>query len=141
MAIKVLTLDVYGTILSSVDFENQFPPRKGLDELLDYCDKNGIKVITGSDACASDIHFDFKKAGINTQRFSGFFRMTETPKEFGEIIEYYKIRPEELLIVGDSQLADIAGAENVHARYHKVPKYTSTETRELFDFRQVIRML
>ena len=141
MVIKVLTLDVYGTILSSIDSENQFPPRGGLEILLDHCDKKSIKVVISSDACVSDILFDFKKAGIDNQRFLGFFRMTENPKEFREIIEYYKIKPEELLVIGDSACADIAGAKNIHARFYQVPKYTSPETRELFDFEKIMELL
>lgn len=140
MKTKVLALDVYGTILSSIDIQWEFPPRNGLIELLDFCEEQDIKTITTSDANLTDLRLDLKKTGIPTRRFESF-ELKGSPKEFGPIIAFYGIQPNELLVVGDSQEADINGAINMGARYLHVPKYIGLETKDLFDFRQVIRML
>jgi len=139
MNTKLLALDIYGTILSSTDADNQLPPRKGLLKLLDSCEELKIRAITTSDADLNDAIAVLKRIGLASRLES--FELRGAPKEFGPIIAYYGIRPEELLVIGDSQEADINGAINIGARYLKVPKYIRPETRDLFDFIQVIALL
>ena len=124
MPIKVIALDIYGTVLATDDFENILPPRKGLKEFLDRCDEKGILVVTASDSDLINLKMDLKESGVDISRFNDFYELKQDPKDFSWIIDAYKIKPEELLVIGDTN-KDIDGAIKCNAKYFKVPIYFS----------------
>lgn len=125
MSVKVIALDIYGTVLAIEDPENLLPPRKGLDEFFEKCKARGIRVVSASDGNTDNVKIDLEESGVDTSRFDKFYRLQEDPKEFETIIKDYTINPEELMVVGDSD-KDIRGARACGARYFEVPKYIKT---------------
>lgn len=129
--IKVLALDIYGTILATDDEDNELPPRKGLEAFLDKCDDRGIKVVSASDADLENLKIDLREAGVDIYRFDNLFCLDQYPyKDFLWIVKDYKIDPKELLVIGDSD-KDIDGAKAIGARYFRVPEYK--DKRDGFD--------
>lgn len=137
--IKVVALDVYGTILAFDDPDYSFPSRTGLEEFFDECDKRGIRVVTSSDGLTGNVKNDlanaFRRAnglktvvcrlakGLTIERFDGFFQMDQGVKDFSVIIGHYGIAPRELLVVGDSLEKDIIGAMHSGAYAVRCPVY------------------
>ena len=122
MGVKVIALDIYGTVLASEDAENILPARKGLEELFDRCESKGIKVVTASDASLINLKIDLKESGVNISKLDNFYELKQFPKDFSGIIEDYGIESGELLVIGDSD-KDINGAVNCKAKYFRVPEY------------------
>ncbi len=122
MVIKVIALDIYGTVLASEDAENLLPPRKGLEGFFRKCGDKRIKVVGASDADLINLKIDLKESGVNVEAFDRFYELKQTPKDFSKIIKDYKINAEELLVIGDSD-KDIDGARNSGACHFKVIQY------------------
>ena len=134
--IKVIALDIYGTVLASDDPENIMPPRIGLEELFDKCDRKGIKVVSASDSDIAVLRIDLVESGVDITRFDNFYCLNQWPfKDFKWIINDYRIKPSELLVVGDSD-KDTLGAEEVKARHIRVARYQGG--RDSFDLSSVI---
>ena len=141
--IKVVALDIYGTVLPSDDFENNAKPRPGLVSFFDKCDSKEIKVVTASDAFIPNVrnHLSncFRKhpeKGLSLYRFNDFFHLVDSPKDFSIILGYYSLIPKELLVIGDNPKKDIEGAAKLGCLSILVPQYrldTSTE----FDFSKI----
>jgi len=121
--IKVLALDVYGTILASDDVENLMPPRKGFSELVKKCRDKNIEIITTSDSDLTNLKIDLRESGINLSVFSNLYELKTIPKDFEWILGDYGISPEELFVIGDREDADIEGAKRINAGYFLVPEY------------------
>jgi len=151
--IKVVALDIYGTVLAFDDYDYSLPPRKGFEKFLDECDKRGIKVVTSSDAFTGNVKNDllvaFRRAkdletgqagasqsGLSLDRFDGFFQLDQGAKDFSVIIRYYDIVPKELLVVGDSFNKDICGALKLGANAIHCPAYGIDQGRE-WDFSKI----
>ena len=124
--IKIIALDIYGTILATEDPENLLKPRKGLEKFFDKCKAKGIKVVASSDADTTNIKIDLKESGANVAKFDRFYELKQAPKDFSVIIKDYGINPKELLVVGDSD-KDIEGAINCKAGHFRVPEYKNLE--------------
>ena len=124
--IKVIALDIYGTVLCSDDADGEMPPRKGLKAFFDKCEEKDIKVVSASDAGINDVKYDLKSAGVAIDRFDKFFKLDHYPvKDFMIITRDYGITPRNILIIGDSY-KDIGGATKVGAYYVHVPEYRGT---------------
>lgn len=140
--IKVVALDVYGTILAFDDVDDSFPPRKGLADFFDNCEERGIRVVTSSDGgtgnVKNDLSISFKvaieriadpderkkmKERLSLERFDGFFQLDQGIKDFSVIIGEFDIIPSQLLVIGDSFNADIYGALRLGARSIHCPVY------------------
>lgn len=128
--IKVVALDVYGTILAVDDFDYAFPPREELENFLRICEERQIKVVTSSDAFTgnvkNDLEIAFKlvpKKGLSLGRFDGFFQMNAGEKDFSEICAHYGIAPKELLVIGDRFDKDISGALKIEANVIHCPAF------------------
>ena len=151
--IKIVALDVYGTILAFDDYDSSFPPRKGLEEFFDECDKREIRVVTSSDALTGNVrndlsiafrrarelkvgHADPSKTGLVLERFYGFFQLDQGVKDFSVIIGHYDIVPRELLVVGDNLQKDIHGALMLGANAVHCPVYGVDQGRE-WDFGKI----
>lgn len=117
--IKVVAIDVYGTILATEDPDDELPVRKGLDDLIQKCHKQVVRVTLHSSEDFQNVKLAFEEAGIDIHKFDSFYHLPGDPKDFSEIIKDYNIAPRELLVVGDSD-ADINGARTIGARYFKV---------------------
>ena len=50
MAIEVVALDIYGTILATDDSDNVCRPRRGFYDFVQRMHSNGRKIVTASDA-------------------------------------------------------------------------------------------
>ena len=151
--IKVVALDIYGTVLAFNDYDSSFPPRKGLEEFFDACDKREIKVVTSSDAFTGNVKNDLlvafrreqeskvgapdpSKRGLTLERFDDFFQLDQGVKDFSVIIGHYDILPRELLVVGDNQQKDIYGALILGANAVLCPAYGADQGRE-WDFSKI----
>lgn len=153
--IKVVALDVYGTILALDDHDCSCPPRKGLEDFFDECEKRGIKFVTSSDAFTpnvkNDLSISFKVAieriadagarkkmreRLNIGRFDDFFQLNQGIKEFSIIIKYYSINPRELLVIGDNLDKDIQGAIIAGANVIYCPPYGIDQGGK-WDFRKI----
>ena len=141
-SIKIVTLDIYGTVLAFDDVDDSFPPRKGLADFFDNCEERGIKVVTSSDGGTGNVKNDLSIAfrlvierildpeerkkmreRLNLARFDEFFQLDQGEKDFSEIIGYYDIIPSQLLVVGDNLSKDICGALRLRAKAIHCPIY------------------
>ena len=136
MSIKVVSLDIYGTVLAFDDHDYSCPPRDGLEILLDKCDEQGIKVVTSSDAFTGNVKNDLEIAfklvperRLSLARFDGFFQLDQGIKDFSVIIGYYDILPSELLVIGDNFNKDVFGALRLGARAVHCPAFSVDEGR------------
>lgn len=141
--IKVVALDIFGTVLATDDSDNYAKPRKGLATFFDKCDSRRIRVVT-----ASDGHNDLVKAllkdcfkkhpleRMSLDRFDSFFQLVQTPKDFSIIIGHYDLIPNELLVIGDNPKKDIEGAARLGCLSCQVPEYR-LEHRDDFDFGKI----
>lgn len=113
--IKVIAFDVYDTILCGDDSDNVMPPRQGFVEFVLRVKRLGIKMVTSSDADLTNLQLDLAAtfrngAPFGPEVFDAFFKLSMRPKRYGEILRYFGIIQEELMIIGDRQDNDIAGA-------------------------------
>ena len=122
MAIKVVAVDIYGTVLASDDYGNELPPRKGFEGLLDKCDSRGIKVVTASDSDLLNLKIDLKESRVDITRFDSFHHLWQHPKNFEGILEDYHLIPEELFVIGDS-MKDMEWPRLHGAGNYMVPEY------------------
>ena len=73
MEIKVVALDIFGTVLVADDADNEMLPRKGLDAFFDKCDSRGIKVASTSDEDLVILKLILQDSGIDLKRFDSFY--------------------------------------------------------------------
>ncbi len=134
--IKVVALDIYGTVLASDDPDNELPFRKGLEKFFDNCFSKKIKVVSSSDAPIETTKIDLQSAGLDTNKFDRFYQLNQLPrKDFSIIIGDYRIQPRELLVIGDNYGKDIMGAIEHGACFLQVPEYR--EHLDDFDFSRI----
>lgn len=140
---KVVAFDVYGTMLAT---RYETLPRKGLVQLLERCKEKGLTLCTCSDAEIHDVIADLEKAEIGPNYFDSLFKMprqpgdfTSQPKDFRRILEHYKIKPGELLVIGDREQRDIQPARDLGCQAIHVSEYvdskTNTNINELVDLK------
>ncbi len=137
MAIKVVALDIYGTVLATEDPENSLPPREGLDDFFNNCDNRNIKVVSASDGVIDNVRIDLEVSGVDLGRFAGFFKLDQLPvKDYSIVIGHYDILPREFLVVGDSY-KDIGGAIKYGTLFLRVPEYHDRQNYRDFNFREI----
>ena len=140
MRTKVATIDVYGTMLSTVGEDN--PKRKGLDSLLKRLSENGLILCTCSDGDTDDVNSDLEKAKV-LHYFNKHFKMprgkgdfTKQPKDFRPVVDYYKIWPEDLCVIGDRYKRDILPARELGCNTIHVPEYHDVKNND-FDINSI----
>ncbi len=138
MKIKVIALDIYGTVLCSDDPENAMPPRRGFAEFVRRAKEAGIKLVTSSDANLDLLKLDLQetmrgRTPFGLEIFDGFYYLSMRPKKYWQIINDFKIKPEELMIIGDNRINDFGGAPNTINCL--VPKYDGVIDQ--FDFSEI----
>jgi hypothetical protein len=143
LPIKVVALDIYGTVLTFDDCDYGYPPRLDLADFLDECDRRGIKVVTSSDCFTgnvkNDLEIAFKKVPgkrLTLFRFDGFFQLDQGVKDFSVIIGHYDIVPEELLVIGDNPNKNIWGAHRQRANAILCPVYGVDQGKD-WDFSKI----
>jgi len=137
MAIKVVALDIYGTVLATEDPENALPPRKGLEDFFDMCDARHIKVVGASDANPDTVKINLRDAEVDIKRFDNFYCLDQLPfKDFSQIILDFAISPAQLIVIGDSD-KDRGGADQIGSSYMYVPEYYNSKDHEKFDFSEI----
>ena len=155
MVIKVVALDIYGTVLDIEDCDYSCPPRKGFVEFLDNCEQRRIKVVTSSNVFIGTVKNDLSAAfrvvidiiasaeerrvmrkRLNLERFDGFFQLNQGIKDFSIIIGHYDIVPRELLVIGDNPNKDIIGALRLGASAIQCPAYSGKEGAD-WDFSKI----
>ena len=119
--IKVVGIDVYGTILATEDPENLLGPRKGFNELIKKLKTQKIQIVTTSDADLTNLKIDLKENKIDPNIFYDMYELKTDPKDYTWILRDFKIKSKELLIIGDTD-KDIEGAQRIRARYIRVPQ-------------------
>lgn len=130
---KVIALDIYGTVLATDDPDNNLPPSKGIERFFERCKKNGIKVVSTSDANPVVVKIDLTTSGVKLANFDGFYRLNQLPhKDYSEIIRDYGLtEPRDLLVIGDSD-KDINGAYASKCNSHRVQQYIDSRSRPDF---------
>lgn len=141
--IKVLALDIYGTVLATNDAENELPPRKGIERLFAKCKEQDIKIVTSSDANIENLKVDLR-ASFGKHNLAHLIDQIDNyclcaqpiTKNFTPILKNYNISPWELLVIGDRE-KDTCGARDVGARWIKVPEYYDYEDIDSFDLGKI----
>jgi len=124
MKTKVIACDVYGTILATDDPENAMPPRKGFLAFVANCRKNGITIVTTSDNDLTLTKIDLEESGVCLSSFDHFFQMKRgLPKNFQVVLDFFGIRAEQLLVIGDRSDLDISPAQQIGCQVKEVPEY------------------
>ncbi len=143
MAVKIVALDIYGTILASNDYENNFQVRNGLKQFFQHCENKDARVVSASDSllARSDIselikNRPWEDLGYLQKGFYDHYCLQSNPKEFRLIIRNENIKPSELLVIGDNYQKDIKGAKSINAKYIHVPEYKTT-SKDPFDFSKI----
>jgi len=137
--IKVIALDIYGTILATDDPENLLLPRKGFSSLVAKCKSKDIKIVSTSDAFITNVQIDLSESKINLSIFDKFYMLNQSPfKNFSQVVKDYHIQPQELLVIGDSA-KDINGAKTINSQYYIVPEYRTTSKE--FDLSVITSLL
>ena len=135
----IIALDVYGTILSSQDWDNELPPRTGFREFVKNVQDLGILLVTSSDAPIDTLKINlgegFKKINLSLDIFDDFYKLSYYPKDFSEIISNYKIEPRQLFVIGDQYDKDIIGASRLGCNTFQIPEYRSFPDN--FDFSSI----
>ena len=128
-SVKVVALDIYGTLLATSDPDNELKPRKGAEKFFEKCSSRGIKVVSASDAAyipllKSELEECLERVGLGLEVFDAFYQLNQLPcKDFSQIIADYKILPCELLVIGDRLDKDINGAVKCGACFIHVPEF------------------
>lgn len=129
--INLVAWDVYGTLIatgntetSDVEELEHLRARPGALEALSEISSRKIMQITSSDGDLNNLKRNLKEAGIGwTDFFDDLCKMTPgQPKDFSHIIDKYKIKPENLLVIGDNYNLDIALAKNQGCQTLWVPE-------------------
>jgi FMN phosphatase YigB (HAD superfamily) len=136
--IKLIALDLYGTLLSMRHPEN--PPRKGANEFFKNNSKNKITVVTASDVGIQyqkkDLEISLGKINLNLTVFDRFYCLDQLPvKDYSQIMQDYKLAPAEILVIDDSYKG-IIGAKNNGCCYFQVPEYWNSH--DDFDLSRII---
>ncbi len=128
MKTKVIALDVYGTMLSTIG--EGLPKRKGLSSLLKRLKEGRLTLCTCSDANTYNVKKDLSESGVDLKYFDKYFKMprqqgdfTKQPKNFNPILKHYDLTPKELLIIGDRKERDIIPAQKLGCKAILVPEY------------------
>ncbi len=126
---KVISFDVYGTILCADDPENCMPPRKGFIEFVSFCQSYGIYVVTSSDNSTPLTKIDLSESGVSLELFHSHYQMNKgEAKNFKPILDFFAIESKELLVFGDRIDLDINPAILQGCRAILVPPYTHNDT-------------
>ncbi|MFA5124320.1 MAG: HAD family hydrolase [Patescibacteria group bacterium] len=138
--IKVIAFDVYGTILCSDDYENALPPRPGFIEFISHAKNLKIKTVTSSDSDLTNMQLDLAAtlngtAPFGLEIFDGFFRLSMYPKIYQQILRFFGIKDEELLVIGNDYDKDLSQAP-LQAHKVLVPSYKIVADK--FSFSQVV---
>ncbi|MEI6731435.1 MAG: HAD hydrolase-like protein [archaeon] len=142
--IRVIALDICGTVLCADDAENIMPPRNELKSFFDRCDSKYIKIVGSSDMLVESVKFDLEEcfgnhpeSGMSLDRFADFIMLNQLPrKDFSIIYSKFNVLPRELLVIGDNPIKDIGGARKYGCPYILVPKYVGHGDN--FDFSKII---
>ena len=112
MKTKIIALDVYGTFLYTEDYDNCMCPREGFSELVRKCQDNDIIIVTSSDTDTTFLNADLEESlgriKLTPNVFDTYYWLRTNPKDYSKIIEDYKIKPEELFVIGDREDKDLA---------------------------------
>ncbi len=124
---KVVALDIYGTILPSEIPENpeDWRLRRGTLRLLDICKTRGLILCTHSDSTFRKLYEDLIEAKV--AEYFDQIGLTNS-KDPEELLNYYRIAPEELFVIGDNRVVDILPAHRLGCRTKLVPKYQNVRT-------------
>lgn len=121
--IKIIALDIYGTVLATDDPDNELPPRRGLESFFQDCKNKKIKIVSASDNDITNTRIDLEESGVDPSHFDKFYQLDQYPhKDFSQLLKDYDITAAELLVIGDSD-KDIGGAVKIKANYLRVPEY------------------
>ncbi len=141
MAIKVVALDIHGTILASDDYDNVVIPRRGLERFFNRCSDRDAIVVGASDSINAINDIDAVARYHNLpwliEGFWDFYTLDGSPKDFSHITLNEKVNPRELLVIGDNKdNKDRGGAEAIGAHFILVPPYSVT-LEDNFSFDQI----
>ena len=141
--IKIVCLDIYGTVLAIDDHDQELPPRQGLKEFFDICDKKRIRVIATSDGYVDNVRRDINmcfnlhdRFGLTIDRFFDFYQLGEAaPKDYSLVARSLGIDCSEILVIGDGP-KDFFGARKYGCPLIICPPYTIEGERE-FSFANI----
>ena len=144
--IKVISWDVYGTLIASRNDELSdcgdapLQPRVGVLETLEKVKLKNLIQCTSSDGDLKNLQENLTEAGISLDYFDDFFKMEPgCPKDYFCVLDIYGISPEELLVVGDSYQIDTLSALEQGCQAIWVPESNPKNPNK--DIRQVLEYL
>ena len=141
--IKLVAWDVYGTIIADYKDEttdnessNILQLRHGVLEALIEINSRKILQCTCSDGDLGNLKNNLREAGIIWKDyFIDLYKMNPgEQKDFLYLIEEYKLKPENLLIIGDNYDIDIALAKKQGCETLWVPKKDSLNVKSILKF-------
>ena len=141
MTIKVVALDIYGTVLASDDYDSVAIPRNGLEKFFERCSSKKIRVVSASDStqASSDIALVANHHNLPwlVGGFSDHYTLDEYPKDFSRVSIGENVSPRDLLVIGDNYMnKDLRGAEAIGAPFVFVPEYL-VSGKDDFSFDQI----
>jgi len=140
--IKLVAWDVYGTIIADYKDEttdneesNRLELRPGALEALTEINSRKILQCTCSDGHLGNLKNNLKEAGITwLDYFIDLYKMNPgEQKDFSDIIEEYKIKSENLLVIGDNHDIDIALAKKQGCKTLWVPKKDTLDVKNILE--------
>ena len=135
--LKVVAVDLYGTILVTEDPENAMPIRAGFREFCLLCHQNKIKIVSSSDADLINQRIDLSDKGA-FEYFDRLYRLKTNPKRYSAIIRDYSLSHQELLVIGNEEVKDLTIAKRIGCKTFLVPNYT---LGNYFDFMDIWKTL
>ena len=134
---EVVALDIFGTVLSSTDADNEMPPRRGINEFLENCNKKNIYVVGASDANPTTTKRLLSETGVLVDLINRFYQLNQLPiKDFSIILRDMGVKhSNNLLVIRDNYDKDIMGAVEYGCSFLQVPEYR--DNLDDFDFRKI----
>jgi len=140
--IKIVSWDVYGTLIRSCDDEKMPEARPGALEILAEIKSRGIIQCTSSDGNIKNLRSNLGWAGIETEEF--FDQLYKMPrgekKDFSGIIEHYGISPNKLLVIGDNYNIDISLAKEQGCQTFHTPEPIKCRQNQL-DVETILKII
>ncbi|MEK6854683.1 MAG: HAD family hydrolase [Nanoarchaeota archaeon] len=141
-SIKVVALDVYGTMIANEDHQGEFPFRKGLDKFLETCKNRGIDLCAVSDRDIELANIDLCDSGVDLEYFNGMiFRLGRLgePKNLRRVLSTFMIEPNKLLFIGDDYDTDIVPAKEIGCKFYQIPEYINGRNNG-FDINDMVHL-
>lgn len=146
MTIKVVSWDVYGTLIETLpttetDCEDEpIRPRPRALEILTEIKRRGLIQVTSSDGNLKELNGNLSAAGIDRAFFADLYELNQIPKDYSFILEDFGIMPQELMVIGDNYRIDVKSARQQGCQAIWVPEYEHKRVNPL-NIRRILKQI